>query len=42
MLHSDDARSVGHEHANADPGIAYLSGLGRDRERIRTPYRRGG
>ena len=38
MLHGDDARSLGQEHANAAPGIAYLSGLGRDCERIRVPY----
>ena len=38
MLHGTDARPLGQEHANADPGIAYLSGLGRDCERIRVPY----
>ena len=38
MLHGDDARHLGQEHANAAPGIAYLSGLGRDCERIRVPY----
>ncbi|GAA4881494.1 FtsK/SpoIIIE domain-containing protein [Actinomycetospora straminea] len=38
MLHGDDARPFGQEHANADPGIAYLSGLGRDCERIRVPH----
>lgn len=38
MLHGADARSLGQEHANAAPGIAYLSGLGRDCERIRVPY----
>ena len=38
MLHGDDARALGPEHANAAPGIAYLSGLGRDCERIRVPY----
>ena len=38
MLHGDDARPLGQEHANADPGVAYLSGLGRDCERIRVPY----
>ena len=38
MLHGDDARPLGQEHANAAPGIAYLSGLGRDCERIRVPY----
>ena len=38
MLHGTDARQLGAEHANAAPGIAYLSGLGRDCERIRVPY----
>lgn len=38
MLHGDDARPLGQEHANAAPGIAYLSGLGRDCERIRVAY----
>ncbi|MEJ2861455.1 hypothetical protein [Actinomycetospora flava] len=38
MLHGTDARPLGQEHANADPGVAYLSGLGRDCERIRVPY----
>ncbi|MFC5142357.1 hypothetical protein ACFPK1_29305 [Actinomycetospora rhizophila] len=38
MLHGTDARALGPEHANAAPGIAYLSGLGRDCERIRVPY----
>jgi S-DNA-T family DNA segregation ATPase FtsK/SpoIIIE len=38
MLHGADARPLGPEHANAAPGIAYLSGLGRDCERIRVPY----
>ncbi|GAA4767153.1 hypothetical protein [Actinomycetospora chibensis] len=38
MLHGDDVRRLGQEHANAAPGIAYLSGLGRDCERIRVPY----
>ncbi|MDD7965888.1 hypothetical protein [Actinomycetospora lemnae] len=38
MLHGSDARPLGPEHANAAPGIAYLSGLGRDCERIRVPY----
>ncbi|GAA4753143.1 hypothetical protein [Actinomycetospora chibensis] len=38
MLHGDDARPLGREHANAAAGIAYLSGLGRDCERIRVPY----
>ena len=39
MLHGADARPLGQEHANAAPGVAYLSGLGRDCERIRVPYR---
>ena len=38
MLHGTDARPLGPEHANAAPGVAYLSGLGRDCERIRVPY----
>ena len=38
MLHGTDARPLGQEHANAAPGVAYLSGLGRDCERIRVPY----
>ena len=38
MLHGDDARPLGQAHASADPGVAYLSGLGRDCERIRVPY----
>ena len=38
MLHGDDARHLGQAHANAEPGVAYLSGLGRDCERIRVPY----
>ena len=38
MLHGTDARQFGQEHANAAPGVAYLSGLGRDCERIRVPY----
>jgi hypothetical protein len=38
MLHGTDARALGQEHANADPGVAYLSGLGRDCQRIRVPY----
>ena len=38
MLHGSDARPLGQEHANAAPGVAYLSGLGRDCERIRVPY----
>lgn len=38
MLHGDDARPLGQQHANAAPGVAYLSGLGRDCERIRVPY----
>ena len=38
MLHGTDARHLGQEHANAAPGVAYLSGLGRDCERIRVPY----
>ena len=38
MLHGTDARALGQEHANADPGVAYLSGLGRDCHRIRVPY----
>ena len=37
MLHGTDARPLGQEHANAAPGVAYLSGLGRDCERIRVP-----
>jgi hypothetical protein len=40
MLHGDDARPFGQEHANANPGVAYLSGLGRDCERIRVPHLR--
>ena len=40
MLHGTDARSLGQEHANADPGVAYLSGLGRDCQRIRVPVPR--
>ncbi|WP_433030455.1 hypothetical protein [Actinomycetospora sp. CA-053990] len=38
MLHGTDARHLGQEHANAAPGVAYLSGLGRDCERIRVPH----
>jgi hypothetical protein len=38
MLHGDDARKLGREHANAAPGIAYLSGPGRDCVRLRAPY----
>ncbi|MFC5137670.1 hypothetical protein ACFPK1_05460 [Actinomycetospora rhizophila] len=38
MLHGVDARPLGQEHANAAPGVAYLSGLGRDCQRIRVPY----
>jgi hypothetical protein len=38
MLHGDDARRLGAEHANAAPGIAYLSGPGRDCVRLRAPY----
>jgi len=38
MLHGEDARHLGAEHANAAPGVAYLSGLGRDCERIRVPH----
>jgi hypothetical protein len=38
MLHGTDARPLGPEHANAAPGVAYLSGLGRDCERLRVPY----
>jgi S-DNA-T family DNA segregation ATPase FtsK/SpoIIIE len=38
MLHGTEARPLGQEHANAAPGVAYLSGLGRDCERIRVPY----
>ena len=38
MLHGDDARPLGQEHAGAAPGIAYLSAPGRDCERIRVPY----
>ncbi|MHC1563439.1 hypothetical protein ACR9E3_31165 [Actinomycetospora sp. C-140] len=38
MLHGTDARALGQGHANADPGVAYLSGLGRDCQRIRVPY----
>ena len=38
MLHGEDARSLGPAHANAAPGIAYLSAPGRDCVRIRAPY----
>ncbi len=38
MLHGEDARPLGPQHANADPGIAYLSGPGRDCVRLRAPY----
>ncbi|MCD2186193.1 FtsK/SpoIIIE domain-containing protein [Actinomycetospora soli] len=38
MLHGDEARPLGQEHAGAAPGIAYLSAPGRDCERIRVPY----
>ena len=38
MLHGEDARRLGPEHANAAPGIAYLSAPGRDCVRLRAPY----
>ena len=38
MLHGDDARPLGAEHANAAPGIAYLSAPGQDCIRLRAPY----
>ncbi|GAA4820451.1 hypothetical protein GCM10023201_02370 [Actinomycetospora corticicola] len=38
MLHGDDARPLGPAHANAAPGIAYLSGPGHDCTRLRAPY----
>jgi hypothetical protein len=38
VLERVDDRVVQGEHANADPGVAYLSGLGRDCSRIRVPY----
>ncbi|WP_018333435.1 hypothetical protein [Actinomycetospora chiangmaiensis] len=38
MLHGDDARPLGPEHANAAPGIAYLSAPGHDCTRLRAPY----
>jgi S-DNA-T family DNA segregation ATPase FtsK/SpoIIIE len=38
MLHGEDVRPLGPQHANAAPGIAYLSGPGRDCLRMRAPY----
>ena len=38
MLHGEDARRLGPEHANAAPGVAYLSAPGRDIVRLRAPY----
>ncbi|NMO94002.1 hypothetical protein [Actinomycetospora sp. TBRC 11914] len=38
MLHGDDARPLGPEHANVAPGIAYLSAPGHDCTRLRAPY----
>lgn len=38
MLHGDDARPLGADHANAAPGIAYLSAPGHDCTRLRAPY----
>jgi S-DNA-T family DNA segregation ATPase FtsK/SpoIIIE len=38
MLHGDDARALGAEHANAAPGVAYLSAPGHDCTRLRAPY----
>ncbi|GAA4853468.1 hypothetical protein GCM10023201_53750 [Actinomycetospora corticicola] len=38
MLHGDDARRLGAEHANTEPGIAYLSAPGQDCVRLRAPY----
>ncbi len=38
MLHGEDARRLGAEHANAAPGIAYLSAPGHDLVRLRAPY----
>ena len=38
MLHGDDARPLGAEHADAAPGIAYLSAPGHDCTRLRAPY----
>ena len=41
MLHGDDARALGTEHANAAPGIAYLSAPGHDCIRLRAPLMGG-
>ncbi|GAA4855549.1 hypothetical protein GCM10023201_57390 [Actinomycetospora corticicola] len=38
MLHGEDARKLGPEHANSAPGIAYLSAPGHDCTRLRAPY----
>ena len=40
MLHGEDARRLGPEHANAAPGVAYLSAPGRDLVRLRAPLPR--
>ena len=38
MLHGEDARRLGPEHANAAPGVAYLSAPSRELVRLRAPY----
>jgi S-DNA-T family DNA segregation ATPase FtsK/SpoIIIE len=38
MLHGEDARKLGPTHANAAPGIAYLSAPGHQLVRLRVPY----
>jgi hypothetical protein len=38
MLHGEDARKLGPKHANAAPGVAYMSAPGHELVRLRAPY----
>jgi S-DNA-T family DNA segregation ATPase FtsK/SpoIIIE len=38
MLHGEEARSLGPTHANAEPGVAYLSAPVHELVRVRVPY----